>query len=138
VARRGIADVGEAGASPRITDPVLARRLLDLVAALPTPVWGRDELGAGEMWNSNSVISWLLARSGLPVNGIRPPIGGTAPGWATGVVVARAPDGGPRTFGAGRRGLPPLPEPVLLGGWWHRRASGVSAGGGTNEMDGTA
>ena len=32
-----------------------ARRLLDLVATVPTPVWGRDELDAGEMWNSNSV-----------------------------------------------------------------------------------
>jgi hypothetical protein len=127
-----IADAGEAIASPQTltTDPVPARRLLDLVAALPTPVCGRDELGAGEMWNSNSVISWLLARSGLPVDGIRPPIGGRAPGWAAGVVVAaRAPDGTPRTFSAGRPGLPPLPEPVLPGGWWHQRASGVSAGG---------
>jgi hypothetical protein len=37
----------------------------DGAAALPTPVWGRDARGAGAMWNSNSVIAWLLARSGL-------------------------------------------------------------------------
>jgi hypothetical protein len=38
-----IADVAEAVASPRrlSTDPRLARRLLDLVEALPTPTWGR-------------------------------------------------------------------------------------------------
>jgi hypothetical protein len=27
-----------------------ARRLLELVPQVPTPVWGRDELSAGEMW----------------------------------------------------------------------------------------
>jgi hypothetical protein len=41
------------------------------------------------MWNSNSVISWLLARSGLPTEVIRPPAGGRAPGWHAGLVVAR-------------------------------------------------
>jgi hypothetical protein len=86
-----IADAAEAVASPRCLsdDPVLARRLLDLVGCLPSPVWGRDELGTGEMWNSNSVISWLLARSGLPTDAIRPPAGGRAPGWQAGLVTAR-------------------------------------------------
>jgi hypothetical protein len=86
-----IADAGAAVASPRLlsNDPRRARRLLDLAASLPAPVWGRDELGTGEMWNSNSVISWLLARSGLPAEAIRPPAGGRAPGWAAGVVAAR-------------------------------------------------
>ena len=32
-----------------------------------TPPWGRDEFKVGEMWNSNSVISWLLERSGIGV-----------------------------------------------------------------------
>ena len=32
---------------------------------VPTPVWGRDELGTGDMWNSNSVISWAIACGGL-------------------------------------------------------------------------
>jgi hypothetical protein len=78
-----IADAAEAVASPQLLsdDPVVARRLLALVGSLPSPVWGRDELGTGEMWNSNSVIAWLLARSGLPTGEILPPAGGRAPGW---------------------------------------------------------
>jgi hypothetical protein len=73
-----IADADEAVASPQLLsdDPLLARRLLDLVGSLPSPVWGRDELGTGEMWNSNSVVAWLLERSGLPTDAIRPPAGG--------------------------------------------------------------
>ena len=31
---------------------------------MPTPVWGRDELRAGEMWNSNSLTSWLIVAAG--------------------------------------------------------------------------
>jgi hypothetical protein len=85
-----IPDVAEAVESPqRLTDdPVLSRRLLDLVSVVPTPVWGRDELGAGEMWNSNSFVSWLIARSGLDAESIRVPQGGRAPGWHAGIVVA--------------------------------------------------
>ena len=86
-----IRDVEEAVESPRrlSDDPDPARRLLELVPQVPTPVWGRDELGAGEMWNSNSTISWLLARSGLDVESIPLPIGGRAPGWRAGIVIAR-------------------------------------------------
>ena len=86
-----ISDADEAVASPQrlSDDPVLARGLLDLVGSLPRPVWGRDELGTGEMWNSNSVIAWLLARSGLPTNVISPPADGRAPGWEAGLVTAR-------------------------------------------------
>jgi hypothetical protein len=86
-----IPDVGEAVGSPQrlSDDPSAARHLLDLTPLLPTPVWGRDELGTGEMWNSNSVTSWLVARSGIPVEAIRLPTGGRAPGWEAGLVVAR-------------------------------------------------
>jgi len=63
-------------------------RLVDLVPSVPTPVWGRDELRAGEMWNSNSVSSWLLARAGADMTALAPPPGGRAPGWDAGVVVA--------------------------------------------------
>lgn len=85
-----IPDVDEAVDSPRqITDDMdRARQLLALVPSLPRPVWGRDELGAGEMWNSNSVVAWLLARTGLLGGGISPPSGGRAPGWNAGLVVA--------------------------------------------------
>jgi hypothetical protein len=86
-----IPDVAEAVDSPqRLSDgPPQARRLLALVPDVPTPVWGRDELGAGEMWNSNSLISWLLARGGLDVETISPPPGGRAPGWQAGLLAAR-------------------------------------------------
>jgi hypothetical protein len=85
-----IPDVGEAVDSPlRLTDdPVLARRILELVPAVPPLVWGRDESQAGEMWNSNSLISWLITRSGLDVGAVRMPTGGRAPGWHAGIVVA--------------------------------------------------
>ena len=56
---------------------------------VPTPVLGRNELQAGEMWNSNSIISWLLVRSGLDVESVSMPSGGRAPGWESGLVVAR-------------------------------------------------
>jgi hypothetical protein len=86
-----IPDLAEAVESPRrlSDDPDCARRLLDLVPQVPTPVWGRDELHAGDMWNSNSVISWLMARGGLEVESVHPPLGGRAPGWLAGIVVAR-------------------------------------------------
>jgi hypothetical protein len=86
-----IPDVAEAVASPKrlSNDAGLAQRILDLVPSAPTPVWGRDELGTGEMWNSNSVISWLIARCGLAAESIYAPAGGRAPGWRAGLVVAR-------------------------------------------------
>lgn len=85
-----IPDVAEAVDSPQrlSNDLRQAQRLLDLVPSIPTPVWGRDELGAGEGWNSNSVISWLIARSGIAAETIPPPTGGRAPGWRAGLVVA--------------------------------------------------
>jgi len=86
-----IPDVAEAVESPQCLSKDLdrAHRLLELVPRVPTPVWGRDELRAGEMWNSNSIISWLVAASGLDGESIRPPAGGRAPGWNAGLVVAR-------------------------------------------------
>src|SRR4051794_13408563 len=86
-----IPDIVEAVASPvRLSsDETMCRRLLALMPSVPTHVWGRDELGAGEMWNSNSVTSWALARCGLGSLDIRPPDGGRAPGWSAGVVAAR-------------------------------------------------
>lgn len=85
-----IPDVDAAIDSPiRLADDAdRARRVLGLVPDVPAVVWGRDELAAGEMWNSNSVVSWLLARGGIETVQIRPPRGGRAPGWDAGVVVA--------------------------------------------------
>jgi hypothetical protein len=112
-----IADANEAVASPQLLsdDPLQARRLLELVGCLPSPVWGRDQLGTGEMWNSNSVIAWLLAQGGLPMEAIRPPVGGRAPGWQAGVVMAHR---GPSAIGnapsSPRRtpGRPPAVQPI--------------------------
>jgi hypothetical protein len=86
-----IPDIAEAVASPQLVsdDPSQAQRLLDLVPEVPTAVWGRDELDTGEMWNSNSLTSWLLERSGVDTDTIQPPLGGRAPGWDAGLVVAR-------------------------------------------------
>jgi hypothetical protein len=85
-----IPDISYAVASPvRITNDVdTTRQLLDLVPQAPTPVWGRDELGTGEMWNSNSLTSWLLARVALDHPAGAPPLGGRAPGWTAGLVAA--------------------------------------------------
>lgn len=71
------------------SDPRVARRLLDVAATIPTPVWGRDELRAGEMWNSNSATAWLISAGGLPTAHLRPPPHGRAPGWNAGLAVAR-------------------------------------------------
>jgi hypothetical protein len=86
-----IPDIDEAVDSPRrLTEQeARAQRLLDLVPQVPTPVWGRDELKTGDMWNSNSVIAWLIARSGIDTDSIHPPTAGRAPGWQAGLVVAR-------------------------------------------------
>ena len=69
-----------------------ARRLLDVLGEIPTPVWGRDEFDTGEMWNSNSVVSWALTRSGIDTSRIAPPEGGRAPGWHAGIAVAQQHD----------------------------------------------
>ena len=91
-----IPDVAEAVESPRrlTADPSAAERVLELVAAVPRPVWGRDELGAGEMWNSNSLTSWLIAAGGLDAASVQLPAGGRAPGWHAGLVVAARRRGG--------------------------------------------
>jgi len=86
-----IPDVAEAVDSPRrlSSDERQARSIIDLIPRVPTPVWGRDELGTGEMWNSNSIIAWVIASSGLDAASIEPPTRGRAPGWRAGVEIAR-------------------------------------------------
>jgi hypothetical protein len=81
-----IPDLRDAIASPiRVSDDAaVARRVLELLPSIPTPVWGRDELHLGGMWNSNSVIAWVLASSGVDLSAVRPPAGGRAPGWDVG------------------------------------------------------
>ena len=85
-----IPDVAEAVASPQTLsqDVASAQRVLALVPSFPTGTWGRDECKTGDMWNSNSLIAWLLARSGHETDLIDAPAGGRAPGWAAGLSVA--------------------------------------------------
>ena len=66
----------------------VARRVLELVPHFPTATWGADGQHTGDMWNSNSLVAWLLARSGHDLASLAPPAGGRAPGWAAGRVVA--------------------------------------------------
>jgi hypothetical protein len=85
-----IPDLGFAVGSPVLVtdDPDVVRGALDVLPTVPAPVWGRDELGAGEMWNSNSVVAWVLARAGVLEAAGAPPGNGRAPGWDAGVVTA--------------------------------------------------
>jgi hypothetical protein len=84
-----IPDLGEAVGDPVVLDASeeQAHRLLALVPALPPLTWGLDESDTGDMWNSNSLVSWLLRSSGLPAD-LAPPEQGRAPGWAAGLAVA--------------------------------------------------
>ena len=70
------------------SDRARAAQVLDLTREVPLATWGRDEQRAGEMWNSNSMVSWLLARSGHDLAQVQPPARGRAPGWDAGLVVA--------------------------------------------------
>jgi hypothetical protein len=89
-----IPDLSHAVGGPRrmSTDAGRARAVLELAPHFPTATWGLDELHAGEMWNSNSLTAWLLARSGHTLASICPPDGGRAPGWSAGQVVAARHD----------------------------------------------
>ena len=76
--------------------PLVAQTLVARVADVPRHTWGRDTFGTGDMWNSNSVISWLLHTSGIETADLTPPHGGYAPGWAAGITAARATRSGTR------------------------------------------
>jgi hypothetical protein len=85
-AGRDVPDAGRAVVVPLTARRSAAAALLDSLDGVPALTWGRDELGLGEMWNSNSLIASLIARAGLPHRA--PPQGGRAPGWAAGMRLA--------------------------------------------------
>lgn len=66
-----------------------ARELLARVPSVPRLTWGRDVFGTGDMWNSNSLIAWLLHTAGIDADRLDPPKGGSAPGWRSGITAAR-------------------------------------------------
>lgn len=84
------ADAAVGGPRRVSSDPDQVQTLLGLTDSIPPLMWGRDQRGTGEMWNSNSVISWLLTQCGAAVDEFPPPSGGRAPGWEAGIAVARA------------------------------------------------
>lgn len=72
-----------------VTDePAVAARVVALAPQVPPHVWGRDPGGAGEMWNSNSIVAWLLQRAGVDAAAVPLPAGGRAPGWGAGLLEA--------------------------------------------------
>ena len=71
------------------SDALRAEAVYDGVADVPLLIWGRDALGAGDMWNSNSLVSWSLAKGGVDVDAVALPPQGRAPGWSAGVIAAR-------------------------------------------------
>lgn len=79
------------GPRPIDLDEAGARAIRDRVADVPCHVWGRDALGIGDMWNSNSLIAWLLQSAGVDATTLHPPEGGDAPGWRAGIAAARTP-----------------------------------------------
>jgi hypothetical protein len=85
-----IPDADQAVASPRrlSANRKQAHQVLQLVSGFPTATWGRDEQQTGDMWNSNSLVAWLLARSGHDTDALDLPVHGRAPGWSAGLVVA--------------------------------------------------
>jgi hypothetical protein len=87
-----IPDVAEAiGGAVRVSaEPSVARSVIELVPLVPMATWGRDELGTGDMWNSNSVVSWLLTSVGIGLDDVHPPGNGRAPGWNAGIAAARS------------------------------------------------
>lgn len=86
-----IPDLSEAVESPQrlSSNRTQAEQVLAEAPRFPPATWGRDELGAGEMWNSNSLVAWLLARSGHDLQSVHPPAHARAPGWQAGLTVAR-------------------------------------------------
>lgn len=85
-----IPDLEYAVASVRLSgDLDTADRVVAAAASVPANCWGRDELNSGEMWNSNSVISYVLGMAGIAVVDIEPPPGTRAPGWTSGIAAAR-------------------------------------------------
>jgi hypothetical protein len=85
-----IPDLDEAVGGPQrvSAERAVAARVLELLPEFRTATWGRDELRTGDMWNSNSLIAWVLTRAGVDARALTPPDHGRAPGWAAGLVVA--------------------------------------------------
>lgn len=69
------------------TDAATVRQLLELIPQVPQLIWGQTVAPTRDMWNSNSLISWALAKAGIQAD-LTPPRGGRAPGWAARLAIA--------------------------------------------------
>lgn len=69
-----------------------AEAVLRIAKETPCFTWGRDVFRIGDLWTSNSVVSWLLQSAGVDASRVRPPDDGVAPGWESGIVAALARD----------------------------------------------
>ena len=77
------------GGAQRLT--ATSAEAADVLAAsrrVPAFTWGRDALRVGDMWNSNSVVAFVLTTSGVDASTLRPPAAGRAPGWRAGIAAA--------------------------------------------------
>lgn len=72
-------------------DVEVARTIVARVRSVPVLTWGRTVGTTGDMWNSNSLVSWLLTTAGVDARDLRAPQRGRAPGWAAGMAVAGGP-----------------------------------------------
>jgi hypothetical protein len=66
-----------------------ALQIIDGASRAPRHPWGQDVLGNGDMWNSNSLVSFVLVSAGMDPAAIEPPASADWPGWDTGVALAR-------------------------------------------------
>ena len=70
-------------------DETATNAVLQRVTDVPMLVWGLPVATTLDMWNSNSLVSWLLYTA-LPEASLpSPPEGCRAPGWEAGLAVAR-------------------------------------------------
>ncbi|MBD7995626.1 hypothetical protein H9639_09990 [Arthrobacter sp. Sa2CUA1] len=85
-----IPDLGYAAAPPVDwgVSQAGAEALIGRVGQVPRLVWG-EKMPDGDMWNSNSLISWLLQTAGIDAAALQPPDNGRAPGWYAGIQEAR-------------------------------------------------
>ncbi|MEO7889564.1 MAG: hypothetical protein ABIW19_06120, partial [Vicinamibacterales bacterium] len=119
-----IPDIADAIGGPRrlTEDPLQVAAVLDVLHDAPALTWGRDELGTGDMWNSNSVVSWALAHSGHDMALIHPPVYGRAPGWRAGLALAEqaearvGPENRPLNADRGTASVTPSPDERTVSG----------------------
>ena len=74
-----------------LLSPAETHALISRIPSVPRLTWGRDAFGIRDMWNSNSLISWLLQSSGIDASQLAPPDRGDAPGWNSGISASGPP-----------------------------------------------